>query len=116
MVIKPQCDHREKSLNSEEELNSHIESDHTALPTPEKERSIASCSELQLSPIHTQRDEEKFSEQEGASSPGPIAPPPPSFLKCDYCFFGSGPCWILSGKTFNCESDLKCHKHEVHNQ
>ena len=83
MVTKPKCDPCGTSFNSEEELNTHRESDHKELSTPEKERSIASCSELQLSPIHTQRDEEKLSEQEGASSPVPIAPPPPTFSKCD---------------------------------
>ena len=105
IVAKSKCDPCGARFNSEEELHAHSESDHKEMPSPEKERSIASCSDLQLTPIHMQRDKEKLSEKEGASSPGPIAPPPPSFLKCDYWFIGSGPCWILSGKTFNCESD-----------
>ena len=116
MVTKPKCDPCGTSFNSEEELNTHRESDHKELSTPEKERSIASCSELQLSPIHTQRDEEKLSEQEGGSSPVPIAPPPPTFFKCDYWILGTGPCGIFSGGTFNCKSDLRRHMHEVHGQ
>ena len=79
---KPKCDPCGTSFNSEEDLNAHRESDHKALPTPEKERSIASCSELQLSAIHMQRNEKKLSEQEGASSPAPSASPPVLCLWC----------------------------------
>ena len=39
-----------------------------------------------------------------------------AFFKCDYWIIGSGPCGILSGKTFNCKSDLRCHMHEVHGE
>ena len=115
MVIKPQCDHCEKSFNSEEELNSHIESDHKALPTPEKERSIASCSELQLSPIHMQRDEEKLSAQEGASAPK--SPPPSLSVVCDLRRgFNPYPSpWDPEcGKTFTNEDDLRVHVHLAH--
>ena len=114
IVVKPKCDPCGESFNSEEELRAHSESDHKGMPSPEKERSIASCSDLQMSPIHMQRDEEKLSEQEAASSPVPIAPPPPTFFKCDYWILGTGPCGLMSGKTFNCKSDLRCHMHEVH--
>ena len=105
------------SNKHQQELRKEIlESDHKGMPSPEKERSIASCSDLQMSPIHMQRDEEKLSEQEAASSPVPIAPSPPTFFKCDYWIMGSGPCGLMSGKTFNCKSDLRCHMHEVHGQ
>ena len=109
------CDPCGKSFNSEEELNSHIESDHTALPTPEKERSIASCSELQLSPIHMQRDEEKLSEQEGASAPK--SPPPSLSVECDLRRgFNPYPSpWDPEcGKTFTNEDDLRVHIHLAH--
>ena len=75
IVVKPKCDPCGASFNSEE-LRAHSESDHKEMPSPEKERSSASCSDLQLTPIHMRRHEEKLSEQEGASSPGP------TFLKC----------------------------------
>ena len=115
MVVKPKCDPCGKSFNSEEELNSHIESDHKALPTPEKERSIASCSSLQLSPIHMQRDEGKLSEQEGASSHE--IPPPSLSVVCD---LGRGfnplpsPWDPECGKTFTNEDDLRVHVHLAH--
>ena len=115
MVVKPKCDPCGKSFNSEEELNSHIESDHKALPTPEKERSIASCSSLQLSPIHMQRDEGKLSEQEGASSHE--IPPPSLPVVCD---LGRGfnplpsPWDPECGKTFTNEDDLRVHVHLAH--
>ena len=110
MVTKPKCDPCGTSFNSEEELNTHNESDHKELSTPEKERSIESCSELQLTPIHIQRDEEKHSEQEGASSPVPIASPPPTFFKCHLKQSGGGKC----GETFGSEKDLKSHAHRKH--
>ena len=76
VMVKPKCDTCGTTFNSEEELNAHRESVHNSLPTPEKERSISSCSDLQLSPIHMQRDEEKLSEQEAASSLPCVASPP----------------------------------------
>ena len=80
MDKKPKCDSCGKTFNSEEELNAHNDSDHKAPLSPEKERSNASVSELQVSPLWVQqRDEDKLSEQEGASSPLPcVASPPPS--------------------------------------
>ena len=91
------------------------------MPSPEKERSSASCSDLQLTPIHMRRDEEKLSEQEGASSPvhsaapptTPTAPPttPPTLFKCDY--YGH---LGLCRKIFTCISDWRYHIHEVHDQ
>ena len=80
MDKKPKCDSCGKTFNSEEELNAHNDSDHKAPLSPEKERSNASVSELQVSPLRVQqRDEDKLSEQEGASSPLPcVASPPPS--------------------------------------
>ena len=50
-VVKPKCDPCGASFNSEEELSTHRESDHKEMPSPEKERSSASCSDLQLTPI-----------------------------------------------------------------
>ena len=102
MAVKPKCDHCGTSFNSEEELNAHSESDHKAMPTPEKERNIASCCELQPSPIHMQRDEEKLSEEEASLEE----------FKCD-CY---GDHYGRCGKTFTCKSDLKHHIHEFHNQ
>ena len=68
LVVKPKCDPCDTTFNSEEELSAHIETNHKTLPSPEKERGITSLCDLQLSPIHGQRDEEKLSGQEGASS------------------------------------------------
>ena len=59
--VKPKCDSCDTSFNSEEELSAHIQSVHT---TPEKERGSESQIELKLSPIQTQRNEEKLSEQD----------------------------------------------------
>ena len=76
IVVKPKCDPCDTTFNSEEELSAHIETNHKTLPSPEKERGITSLCDLQLSPIHGQRDEEKLSGQEGASSspaPGAVA-------------------------------------------
>ena len=115
MVVKPKCDPCRKSFNSEKELNSHSESDHKAQPSPEKERSIASCSELQLSPIHMQRDEEKLSAQEGASAPK--SPPPSLSVVCDLRRgFNPYPSpWDPEcGKTFTNEDDLRVHVHLAH--
>ena len=116
MVVKLKCDPCGKCFNSEQELNSHSESDHKALPTPEKERSIASCSELQLSPIHMERNEEKLSEQEGASSPAPSASPPLSLdVVCDLRRgFSQIPWYPECGKTFTNEDDLRVHVHLAH--
>ena len=73
----------------------------------EKELSIASCSDLQLSPIHMERDEEKLSEQEAASSPLPCvaSPPQKSFYRCYE--------WMCD-KTFPSEENLRVHIHEYH--
>ena len=59
IVVKSKCDLCGTIYNSEEELNAHNKSDHKTLPSPEKERSMASLGERQLSPIHMQRDGEK---------------------------------------------------------
>ena len=116
MVVKLKCDPCGKCFNSEQELNSHSESDHKALPTPEKVRSIVSCSELQLSPIHMERNEEKLSEQEGASSPAPSASPPLSLdVVCDLRRgFSQIPWYPECGKTFTNEDDLRVHVHLAH--
>ena len=68
--VKPKCDSCDTSFNSEEELSAHIQSVHT---TPEKERGSESQIELKLSPIQTQRNEEKLSEQDSASFSAPDA-------------------------------------------
>ena len=108
---KPKCDPCGTSFNSEEDLNAHRESDHKALPTPEKEHSIASCSELQLSPIHMQRNEEKLSEQGGASSPA--SPPRALSVVCDQPMKPGG--GAKCGKTFTKENDLRMHSMKNHN-
>ena len=57
---RPRCDPCETTFSSEEELSDHNESAHKKkLSSPEKERGIASHGELQLSPIHVQRDEQE---------------------------------------------------------
>ena len=78
--VKPKCDSYGKSFNFEEELNAHNDSDQKALLSLEKEDSNAPVCELQVCPLWVQeRDEEKLSEQEGASPPSPcVASPPPS--------------------------------------
>ena len=102
-VVKPKCDLCGTIYNSEEEHDAHSKSDHKTLLSPEKERSMASLGERQLSPIHMQRDEEKLSEQEGSSSPTPsAASPPPS------CFCGMITCDL---KTLTNEADLMVHYH-----
>ena len=99
IVVKPKCDPCDATFNSEEELSAHIETNHKTLPSPEKERGITSLCDLQLSPIHGQRDEEKLSGQEGASSspaPGAVASvESESVLKragrpCDVCLGEEG--------------------------
>ena len=98
-VVKPKCDPCDTTFNSEEELSAHIENVHKTLPSPEKERGITPLCDLQLSPIHGQRDEEKLSEQECASSspaPGSVASvKSESVLKragrpCDVCLGEEG--------------------------
>ena len=74
--VRPKCDLCGTIYNSEEELNAHSNSDHKTLPSPEKERSMASLGERQLSPIHMQRDEEKLSKTEGSPTPSAASPPP----------------------------------------
>ena len=91
--------------NSEEELNAHSNSDHKTLPSPEKECSMASLGERQLSPIHMQRDEEKLSVQEGSSSPTHSAASPPRSWFCGM---------ITCVKTFTNEDDLRVHYHLDH--
>ena len=106
MDVKPKCDSCGKSFNSE--LNAHNASDHKAMLSPEKERSNASVCDVQVSPLRMQqRDEEKLSAQEGASSPSPcVASPPPSLrYECNK--------WICA-KTFTSEDDLRVHVHEYH--
>ena len=108
IVVKPKCDLCGTIYNSEEELDAHSKSDHKTLLSPEKERSMASLGERQLSPIHMQRDEEKLSEQEGSSSPTPAAASPPPL-----CFCGMITCDF---KTFTNEADLMMHYHLDHDQ
>ena len=96
VVVKPKCDPCDSTFNSEEELSAHIENVHKVLPSPEKERGIVPLCDLQLSPIHGQRDEEKPFEQEGAaSSPAPGAGESKSVLKragrpCEMCLKEDG--------------------------
>ena len=97
---KPRCDPCETTFSSEEELSAHNESAHKKLSSPEKERGIASHCELQLSPIHVQRDEENISEQE--SEP----------LVCDLSW--PGYCDSKCRETFSCENDLRVHVHLSH--
>ena len=72
VVVKPKCNHCDKLFSSEEELRAHSESVHDANLTPEKERGSltdATCSELQGSPFHLEREEMQFSDQEETSYP-----------------------------------------------
>ena len=103
--VRPKCDLCGTIYNSEEELNAHSNSDHKTLPSPEKERSMASLGERQLSPIHMQRDEEKLSVQEGSSSPTHSAASPPRSWFCGM---------ITCVKTFTNEDDLRVHYHLDH--
>ena len=99
-LAKPRCDPCETTFSSEEELSDHNESAHKKLSSPEKERGIASHGELQLSPIHVQRDEESISEQE--SEP----------LVCGLTW--PGYCDSKCRETFSCENDLRVHVHLSH--
>ena len=92
------------------------------LPSPEKERGHQAPGELQMSPIHVQREEIKLSEEEGASPaskpPAPslawnISPvgAPPAHRACGLTLWSIGP---KCEKTFNYENDWRCHVHEVH--
>ena len=106
LAEKPKCDPCEATFNSEEELSVHIDSAHKKLSSPEKERGIESHCELQLSPTHVQRDEERLSEQECPSSPAPVrtSPPTSATTKCTKC-----------GKSFQTENDLIMHAKNNHN-
>ena len=106
--VRPKCDQCGTSFYSEEELNAHNASDHKALLSPEKERSISSEGDLQVSPLNVrQRDEEMLSGQEGASSPLPCAasPPPSLRFRCNK--------WMCE-KTFTSDDDFRVHVHDYH--
>ena len=92
------------------------------LPSPEKERGPQAPGELQMSPIHVQREEIKLSEEEGAS---PASKPPAPSLAWNISPVGALPAPRACGltlwsrgpkceKTFNYENDWRCHVHEVH--
>ena len=92
------------------------------LPSPEKERGSQAAGELQMSPIHVQREEIKLSEEEGVTlvckAPAPslawnTAPlgAPPALRVCGVTLWSRGP---KCEKVFNCESAWRCHAHEVH--
>ena len=92
------------------------------LPSPEKERGPQAPGELQMSPIHVQREEIKLSEEEGAS---PASKPPAPSLAWNISPVGALPAPRACGltlwsrgpkceKTFNYENDWRCHIHEVH--
>ena len=74
------------------------------LPSPEKERTPHYIDELQLTPVHGERNEE-----DALSSSLP-SPPPTLPLVCDLAKYGSmwnDPC----GKTFSSEDELRIHAH-----
>jgi len=74
------------------------------LQTPEKERAPQEIADLQLSPVHQQRNEED------AMSSSLPSPPPTLPLVCDLVKYGSmwnDPC----GKTFSSEDELRIHAH-----
>ena len=109
-----------RKTEGEKEDNSTDETEE--LLSPEKERSPQAPGELQISPNHVQREEINLSEEEGASpackAPAPTstwnttplgAPPAPRL--CGLTLWSRGP---KCDKTFNRESDWRCHAHEVH--
>ena len=74
------------------------------LQTPEKERAPHQIADLQLTPVHQQRNEED------AMSSSLPSPPPTLPLVCDLAKYGSmwnDPC----GKTFSSEDELRIHAH-----
>ena len=74
------------------------------LQTPEKERAPHQIADLQLTPVHQQRD------KEDAMSSSLPSPPPTLPLVCDLAKYGSmwnDPC----GKTFSSEDELRIHAH-----
>ena len=85
------------------------------LPSPEKERGSQAAGELQMSPIHVQREEIKLSEEEGASLA--CKTPAPSFT-WNTAPLGAPPaprvCGLKCEKVFNCENAWRSHAHEVH--
>ena len=125
---KPKCDPCEATFNSEEELSVHIDSAHKKLSSPEKERGIESHCELQPSPTHVQRVEERLYEQECPSSPAPVgtSPPPSATTICDLPLKcrGGAKCFEIwsrdhglakCGKSFQNENDLIVHAKNNHN-
>ena len=74
------------------------------LQTPEKERAPHQIADLQLTPVHQQRD------KEDAMSSSLPSPPPTLPLVSDLAKYGSmwnDPC----GKTFSSEDELRIHAH-----
>ena len=78
------------------------------LPSPEKERAPHHIDELQLTPVHGERNEE-----DTLSSSLP-SPPPALTVLCDLPrnrYLGKKP---ICGKTFTSDDDFRCHVHEDH--
>ena len=92
------------------------------LPSPEKERGHQAPGELQMSPIHVQREEIKLSEEESASPIGKPPTPsstwttspldtPPGPRACGLTRWSRGP---KCKEVFNCLKEYICDAHEVH--
>ena len=74
----------------------------SVLQTPEKERAPHQVADLQLTPVHQQRDEED-------EMPSSLQSPPPTLpLVCDLPHWNTG---RHCGKTFSSEDYLKIHVH-----
>ena len=76
------------------------------LQTPEKERAPHQVADLQLTPVHQQRNEEV------AMSSSLPSPPPTLPLVCDLVKYGS--MWDRCGQTFSSEDELRVHAHFGH--
>ena len=113
-IICSQCDF---TSSSEEDLRTHIKSEHESfdLPTPEKERAPDKIAELELTPVQNLRNDSILTSPSPPSATSTATPPatePPVYV-CDRPH-GRSRNLLPCGKTFKSEHDLRSHAHREH--